>query len=90
MTRDDPSEPAGPAGLISEQMLMDLPVETCNRLLAALVAHPGWQYDPALRAWTKRPVAGTKTEYHVGPSFQSVLADPKFAAVLKVLQPSRP
>ena len=90
MTRGDPSEPAGPVGLFSEQMLMDLPAETCNRLLAALVAHPAWQYDPALRAWTKRPVDGTKTEYHVGPSFQSVLADPRFAAVLRVLQPSRP
>ncbi len=93
MTSGDPSVPTESHGslvLITERLLMDLPTGTCNRLLVALVAHPAWQYDPALRAWTKRPIAGTKTEYHAGPSFSSVLADPVFAAVLKVLEPSRP
>ena len=86
----DSTEGHGPARLITEQWLMGLPAETCNRLLVALVAHPAWQYDTALRAWTKRPIAGTTTEYHAGPSFRAVLADPVFAAVLKVLEPSRP
>ena len=75
---------------ITERLLMALPVETCNRLLVALVAHPAWQYDTALRAWTKRPIAGTKTQYHAGPSIESVLRDPDFAVVLAVLEPSRP
>ena len=93
MKSGDPPEPVenrGPAERITDQWLMDLPAGTCNRLLVALVAHPAWQYDTALRAWTKRPIAGTKTEYHAGPSFRAVLADPVFAAVLKVLEPSRP
>ncbi len=93
MKSGDPSdrtETYGPTEPITDQLLMGLPVGTCNRLLVALVAHPAWQYDTTRRAWTKRPIAGTKTEYHAGPSFPAVLADPVFAAVLKVLEPSRP
>ena len=76
--------------VITDQQLMVLPAETSNRLLVTLVAHPAWQHDTALEAWTKRSIAGTQTNYPVGPSFESVLRDPVFAVVLKVLEPSRP